>query len=58
MKYKNPKHVHEFTDRLGKARYYLRVPGRKAVPLPGLRLSREFMEAYQRALKRTGSPLR
>jgi integrase len=48
---KNPKHVHAFVDRLGGARFYLRVPGRKAVPLPGLPYSREFMDAYQQALE-------
>jgi integrase len=51
VKYKNPKHVHAFTDRLGKARYYFRFPGRRAVSLPGLPYSREFMEAYHRALE-------
>lgn len=51
MKHKLPKHVHGFTDRLGSARYYLRVPGRKkSIPLPGLPWSPEFMDAYQRSL--------
>jgi hypothetical protein len=52
VRHKNPKYVHEFTDRFGIARYYLRVPGRnKQLPLPGLPWSREFMEAYERALQ-------
>jgi hypothetical protein len=51
-KRKNPKYTHEFTDQgTGKARYYLRVPGRKLVPLPGLPWSPEFMEAREKALK-------
>ena len=51
MKRKNPKYTHEFTDHGGKPRYYLRVPGRKQVALPGLPWSPEFMEARERALK-------
>ena len=50
-KRKNPKYTHEFTDQDGKPRYYLRVPGRKRFPLPGLPWSPEFMEARERALK-------
>ena len=51
-KRKNPKYTHEFTDRgTGKPRYYLRVPGRKLVPLPGLPWSPEFMEAREKAIK-------
>ena len=51
-KRKNPKYTHEFTDQgTGKPRYYLRVPGRKLFPLPGLPWSPEFMEARERALK-------
>ena len=50
MKRKNPKYTHEFTDHDGKPRYYLRAPGRKQVPLPGLPWSPEFMEARERAL--------
>jgi integrase len=51
VKRKNPKYTHEFTDHLGNDRYYLRVPGRKLVPLPGLPWSPEFMEAREKALK-------
>jgi hypothetical protein len=43
-------YTHEFTNHDGKSRYYLRVPGRKRVPLPGLPWSPEFMEARERAL--------
>lgn len=49
MRVKLPKHVHGFVDRHGKSRYYLRIPGQKSVPLPGLAHSGEFMEAYQAA---------
>jgi integrase len=47
---RNPKYTHGFVDHDGKARFYLRAPGRKRVPLPGLPWSPEFMEARQRAL--------
>lgn len=50
MRHKNPKYTHEFTDHDGNKRYYLRVPGRKRGPLPGLPWSPEFMEARERAL--------
>jgi integrase len=50
-KRKNPKHVHGFIDRHGKPRFYLRKPGMKRVPLPGLPWSPEFMAAYQAALE-------
>ena len=42
--------VHAFKDRHGKIRHYLRRPGRKQVPLPGIVGSAEFMDAYQAAL--------
>jgi site-specific recombinase XerD len=48
---KLPKYTHHFIDRSGAPRFYLRVPGRKRVPLPGLPWSPEFMEARERALK-------
>jgi integrase len=45
------KYVHEFRDRHGKVRRYVRKPGTtKRVPLPGLPGSEEFMQAYQAAL--------
>lgn len=40
------KHISRFRDRHGKWRHYLRVPGRKQVPLPGEPGSPEFMAAY------------
>ena len=52
MKRKNPQYTHEFSDaETGKVRYYLRLPGRKRVPLPGLPWSPEFMAAREAALK-------
>lgn len=50
MKRKNPKYTHGFIDHDGNPRFYLRAPGRKRVPLPGLPWSPEFMEARQKAL--------
>lgn len=44
------KHVHQFRDRHGKPRSYVRVPGQKAIPLPGLPGSAEFMASYQNAI--------
>jgi integrase len=55
MRLKLPRHIHAFIDRHQKARYYLRRPGFKAVALPGLPYSPEFMAAYQEAL--AGQPL-
>jgi integrase len=48
---KLPRYVHGYIDRHGKARHYLRRPGRKDVPLPGAPYSTEFMDSYQAALK-------
>jgi integrase len=48
-----PKHVHGWVDnRRGGAvpRYYLRRPGFKQTPLPGIPWSPEFMEAYTAAM--------
>jgi integrase len=45
--------VNSFQDRHGRARHYFRQPGRKAIALPGLPGSAEFMEAYQAALSGT-----
>lgn len=44
------RHVHVFSDRLGKPRAYLRLPGQKSVPLPGVPGSPEFMTAYYAAI--------
>jgi site-specific recombinase XerD len=41
--------VHGFLDRHRKPRFYFRKPGFKAVPLPGLPWSPEFMAAYELA---------
>jgi integrase len=43
---KLPRYVHAFIDRHGKARHYLRQPGRKKIPLSGAPWSTEFMDAY------------
>jgi integrase len=40
-------YVHEYRDRHGKLRRYVRRPGSRRVPLPGLPGSPEFMQAYQ-----------
>lgn len=50
MRRKNPPHVHEYVDRHGKARFYLRRPGQPKVPLPGLPWSTEFMAAHEAAM--------
>ena len=47
--------VNSFRDRHGRVRHYFRRPGSKAVALPGLPGSAEFMEAYQIAL--AGAPM-
>jgi len=43
--------VKAYVDRHGRARHYLRRPGHKLVPLPGLPGSPEFMAAYASALE-------
>jgi integrase len=48
--------VNAFRDRHGKVRRYWRRPGCKAVPLPGLPGSAEFMAAYQAALTGMTAP--
>jgi hypothetical protein len=48
-------YVHEFTDRHGKVRRYVRRHG-KRVPLPGLPGSTEFNDAYARALDEAPAP--
>jgi hypothetical protein len=47
-----PKYCIEDTDRHGKVRAYLRVPGHRKVSLPGSPWSEEFMLAYAAALGR------
>ena len=47
-----PKYVHAYFDRHGKPRHYLRRPGRREVPLPGLPWTTEFMDAYETAMSR------
>jgi integrase len=44
------KHVHNFRDRHGRQRAYLRLPGMKTTPLPGAPGSPEFMAAYNAAV--------
>lgn len=51
MKRKNPKYTHSFIDHGGTPRFYLRMPRRKRVPLPGVPWSPEFMEAREKALR-------
>jgi integrase len=46
-------YIHEFRDRHGKIRRYVRLSGRKRVPLPGAPGSNEFMETYQAAFAGT-----
>jgi hypothetical protein len=47
-------YVNSFRDRHGRMRHYFRRPGCKAVALPGLPGSAEFMDAFQAAL--AGAP--
>lgn len=44
------KHVHCFKDRHGNDRAYLRIPGEKAVPLPGVPGEPKFQAAYNEAV--------
>src|SRR5262245_49587339 len=44
------KYVNEYRDRHGRLRRYFRRPGCRAIPLPGLPGSIEFMSAYEAAL--------
>ncbi len=52
-----PKFVQGFVDRHGKARFYFRRAGFKAVSLPGLPWSPEFMAAYEAALAGQPTPI-
>ncbi len=47
---KPPKYCHGYIDCRGKPRWYLRRPGFKQVPLPGLPWSPDFMAAYETAM--------
>src|SRR5262245_31950077 len=51
------KYIHEFVDRHGKVRRYVRLPGRKRVPLSGAPGTSEFMELYQSAVAPEGAPI-
>jgi integrase len=44
------KHIHEFADRHGKVRRYVRLPSGKRIPLNGAPGTDSFMQAYQAAL--------
>lgn len=50
-------YIHEYRDRHGKMRRYVRRPGARRVLLPGLPGTPEFMEAYQAAMSGS-SPVR
>jgi hypothetical protein len=47
---KAPRFTHGFIDRHGRPRYYLRRPGFKQVPLPGLPWSPEFMAMHEQIM--------
>ncbi len=47
---KAPKYCHGYIDCRGKPRWYLRRPGFKRVPLPGLPWSPSFMATYEAAM--------
>src|SRR5262245_21445989 len=49
-------YVNAFRDRHGRLRYYFRRRGSKAVPLPGIPGSEEFMAAYALALGSIPAP--
>lgn len=59
LRTKLPKYVHGFTDYrdASKSRFYLRCPGFKQVPLPGLPWSPTFMAAYEAAMARAPLPV-
>ena len=50
------KYVNEYRDRHGRVRRYFRRPGCRAIPLPGLPGSIEFMTAYEAALAIVSPP--
>lgn len=49
-------HIHRFTDRHGRLRHYLRMPGCKSVALPDLPGSPAFMAAYNAAVEGAQKP--
>lgn len=51
------KYVHQFRDRHRRLRHYFRRRTGKAIPLPGLFGSEEFMAAYQAALATIAKPV-
>ena len=57
MKRKLPRYTHGYVDQHGKPRFYLRRPGHKKIPLPGLPWSPEFMEARDAAHADSGTSL-
>jgi hypothetical protein len=58
VKIRNPyPFVHQFTDRHGRPRVYLRKPGHKRLRLPWPIGTREFVEAYQAALASFPEPI-
>lgn len=50
------KYVHQFADRHGKVRRYVRLPGGQRIPLYGRPGSAEFMAAYQAAIDGIATP--
>ena len=50
------RHVHKARHRDGRPRYLLRLPGCKAITLPGEPGTPEFMAAYQRAVETAAPP--
>ena len=51
-------YVHEYRDRHGKVRRYVRRPGSRRVPLPGVPGSPQFMQAYEDAMSGDVAPAR
>src|SRR5215831_10699923 len=52
-------YIHEYHDRHGKLRRYVRRPGsRRGIALPGLPGSPEFMQAYEDAMSGAIAPTR
>jgi integrase len=45
------KYIHQFCDRHGKVRRYVRLPGRRRIALPGAPGSPEFNRAYEAAMQ-------